>query len=484
MSVIASPARTAPRPQPQSAGNEIDASCLLPLLTIFGGGIFWLFVGSLFALIASLKFHDPHFLASLPYLTYGRVHAAHTTALLYGFGVPAALGVGIWLLCRLGRTPLAAPGVVFIGAAFWNTAVAIGLAAILCGDCTGFESLEMPGYLSVVLFVSYLLMALCGVLTFHRRVAGNGYPSQWFVLGSFFWFAWIFPTAAVLLIHHPVRGVVQACISLWYAHNFSAVFLGFAGLASIFYFIPKILGRPLYSSYLAGLAFWTIALFGSWVGIPAGAPLPSWIISLGVVGTVLTAVPVLAVVVNFYQTVRQDVHALDGHLTLRFSYVALVFWLIAGVQQIVGVLPSVSVLTSYTWFTVAHWEIFHYGFFAFAMFGAIYYIVPRLINRVSPPAWSPGLAAGHFWLTLAGILISSLALLVGGVGQGYLLGDLHYTFSQVMVATLVPLRASTLGDLIIVVGTVLFLLNFALLLTRFAWSNWTQNFAATQRGDS
>jgi cytochrome c oxidase cbb3-type subunit I len=481
MSVTASPAQTAPRPQPQSAVNEIEASCRLPLLALFGGGVFWLFIGSLFALIASLKFHDPRFLANEPCLTYGRVHAAHITALLYGFGVPAALGVGIWLLCRLGRAPLAASGAVLIGIIFWNAAVAIGLAAIICGQNTGFESFEMPRYASVVLFVSYLLIALCGVLTFHRRAEERLYPSQWFVLGSFFWFPWIFSTAAALLLCLPVRGVVQSSVAWWYAHNFSTIFLGFAGLASIFYFIPKLLGRPLHSSYLAGLAFWTLALFGSWGGIPGGAPLPSWIISLGVVGTVLTAVPVLAVAVNFYQTVHHDLHALDGQITLRFTYVALFFWLIAGVQEIVGVLPNVSALTNYTWFAVAHWELFHYGFFTFAMFGAIYYIVPRLLDRVDSPAWSPGLVKGHFWLTLAGVLISSLALLVGGVGQGYLLNDVNNSFPQVMAATLMPLRLSTLGDLFIVIGTVLFLLNLALLLARCCCRCWTEckNFAGT-----
>src|SRR5271157_5637178 len=213
MSVTASPAKTAPRPQPQSARNEIEASCSVPLLALFGGGVFWLVVGTLFALIASLKFHNPHFLASKPYLTYGRVHAAHVTALLYGFGVPAALGVGLWLLCRLGRALLAGPGVVLIGAIFWHTAVAIGLIAILCGDSTGFESFQMPGYVSAILFVSYLLIALCGVLTFHRRAEGRLYPSQWFVLGSFFWFPWIFSTASMLLLCLPVRGVMQSSIA-------------------------------------------------------------------------------------------------------------------------------------------------------------------------------------------------------------------------------------------------------------------------------
>jgi cytochrome c oxidase cbb3-type subunit 1 len=474
MSATDSPAQTAPSPTHQSAAIDIEASCRLPLLALFGGGVLWLFLGTLFALIASLKFHNPHFLAGEPYWTYGRIHAAHQTALLYGFGVPAALGVGLWLLCRLGRATLAGSGVVLIGVAFWNTAVAIGLIAVLCGDNTGFESFAMPGYVNAILFVSYLLMAVCGVLTFHRRGEGRLYPSQWFVLGSFFWFPWIFSTASMLLLCMPVRGVVQSSIAWWYAHNFSAIFLGFAGLASIFYFIPKLLARPLHSHYLAALAFWTLALFGSWGGIPGGAPLPSWIVSLGVVGTVLTTVSVLAVAVNFYQTVRHNLEALDANLTLRFTYVALIFWLIAGVQQIVGVLPNVSALTDYTWFPVAHWELFHYGFFSFAMFGAIYYIVPRLLDRVAPSAWAPGLVTAHFWFTFFGILISYIALLVGGVGQGLLLGNVIYSFDQVTRGTLMALRASTLGDLCIVIGAIFFLLNFALLLSRYCCRCWNE----------
>jgi cytochrome c oxidase cbb3-type subunit 1 len=270
----------------------------------------------------------------------------------------------------------------------------------------------------------------------------------------------------------PARGVLQSTVDWWYAHNFSFVFLGFAGLAVIFYFIPKLLGRPLHSYYLAATAFWTLALFGSWGGIPAGAPVPAWLVSMSVVGTVLTAIPLLAVAANFFHTVRRDLEALDSHLTLRFTYVALIFWLIAGAQRIVGALPDVASLTDYTWFGVAQWEVFHYGFFALAMFGAIYFIVPRLLNASDPPAWSPGLVRGHFWLTFLGILISYISLLVGGVGQGFLLNDPQYSFDQVMRGTLMPLRADTLGDLFILIGTILFLLNLALLLSRQCYQCW------------
>ena len=160
-----------------------------------------------FALIASLKFHNPHFLYSQSYLTYGRIHVAHKTALLYGFAVPGtSLGVGLWLLCRLGRSPLPGPGLFSSASFFWNIAVVIGLAAILCGGSTGFESFAMPGYVTGLLLV-YLLIALCGLLAFHRRAEAPSIPRNGLCSGVSSGSPGIFSTASMLLLCLPVRGV-------------------------------------------------------------------------------------------------------------------------------------------------------------------------------------------------------------------------------------------------------------------------------------
>jgi len=474
MSVTATPPQKAALSSPLTPGSEIEASCCFPLVGLFGGAVLWLFLGLIFALINSLRFHNPHLFADESFLSYGRVHAAQVSAILYGFGVPCALGSGLYLICRLGRTPLAGSVAALLGMVLWNSAVTVGVIAVLCGGGTGFESFDLPAFVSVPLLVAYLLIGISGLLTFHNRTVETLYPSQWFVLGSLFWFPWIFSTATAMLLCMPARGVMQPIIAWWYAHNFSTVFLGFAGLGAIFYFIPKLIGRPLHNSYVAALAFWTLALFGSCGGIPNGSPLPSWIVSLALVGTVLTAVPLLAVGWNLYATVRTNPDALDSHITLRFTYVAMFFWLIAGIQQIVGVLPNVSAMTDYTWFGVAHWELYHYGFFALAMFGAMYYILPRLIDSINPPAWKPGLVKLHFWFTLVGVIIAYLALVVGGIGEGYLLSNPAYDFNHVMAGTLMALRLATMGDLLLVIGTIFFLLNIALLLSRYCWNYCSQ----------
>src|ERR1035438_9433890 len=80
-----------------SLAPPVDASLRVPLLALFGGAALWLVIGSVLGLIASIKFHAPDFLANCPWLTYGRVQPAADDSLLYGFCIPAAPRVMLWI---------------------------------------------------------------------------------------------------------------------------------------------------------------------------------------------------------------------------------------------------------------------------------------------------------------------------------------------------------------------------------------------------
>src|SRR5208282_3954649 len=111
----------------ETPDSKIDASCRVPLLALFGGAALWLVIGSVLAMIASIKFHAPDFLADCPWLTYGRVQPAADNALLYGFCIPAALGVMLWIFARLSRAPLCLPFVPVVAANLWHLGVLVGL---------------------------------------------------------------------------------------------------------------------------------------------------------------------------------------------------------------------------------------------------------------------------------------------------------------------------------------------------------------------
>jgi cytochrome c oxidase cbb3-type subunit 1 len=447
---------------PPIAAAEIDASCRAPLMLLFVSAALWLLAGSVLGLVATLKFHSPGFLADCAWLTYGRVHPAHLNALVYGFAAQAGLGVMLWLLCHLGRTRLEfAPGII-AGTFIWNAGVTIGILGIIAGENTGYEWLEMPRYAMVALFGAYLLIGLGAMRTFHQRRQEALYISQWFLLAAVFWFPWIYSTAGFLLVAKPVRGALQAVIDAWYVTNLTRVWFGFIGLATIFYFIPKLIKRPLHSHYLGIFIFWTLAIFGSWGGILTGAPLPSWIPALSTVAAVLMLVPVLGVVVNVRATVAGECLALARNTSARFIVFSVAAYVIAGLSGAITSLDRVSEVTNFTWFLPAQTQLYLYGFFAMAMFGAVYLIVPRLLGA----EFSPRLVSAHFWLAALGIVIYVLPLALGGVVQGEALNAGNGAFFDVMRSTLPFLRASTTGDLLMAAGHLVFILNLAGLLAR------------------
>lgn len=417
--------------------------------------------GSILELIASIKFHQPSLLADAAWLTYGRVRPAFVHCLIYGFCIPAGMGVGLWLLARLGRTLLVRPWMAAIGGLGWNLGVLTGLVGILLGDRSGFENLEMPYYSVLVTFASYLLIGIAAVATFHQRRERAAYVSQWFLLTAIFWFPWVYSTAELLLVIFPVRGVVQAVISWWFSANLLLVWFGLLGLSVLFYFVPKLSARALYSRYLALFAYWSLVLFGSWTGVPSTAPVPAWIPVASLVATALTLLTLLAVGLNLVRSRAPSITTTPGGGFVQFSAVA---FLAAGVMRIGGALFDRTQNLGFTWFATATDFLQVYGFLAMAIFGAAYYILPLLMGTNLP--W-PRLVRVHFWLAAVGVLIVVVPYGVGGVLQSLQLANPNVALTDLIKSGAMFLRLSTVGDLLILLGHGLFLANGVGLVARF-----------------
>jgi cytochrome c oxidase cbb3-type subunit 1 len=242
------------------------------------------------------------------------------------------------------------------------------------------------------------------------------------------------------------------------------VWLGLVGLAAVFYFIPKLTGRDLHSRYLALLTFWMLILFGSWGGIPGSAPVPAWMPALSAVATGLGVIGVVALALNVHGTLGGQCSKLTAHPSLRFIGFGLVAFIVGGLVSAAGAFPEVSRVTHFTWFTIAKGLLNYYGFFAMVMFGAVYYIVPKLLGLEFPSA---RLVRAHFWTAATGILLVVVPLAAGGIVQGLKLQHGEIAFNDIAHGTLPFLRASTTGDLLIALGNLLFLGNLAGLLLRY-----------------
>jgi cytochrome c oxidase cbb3-type subunit 1 len=445
-----------PTENKSSGDSGINGSLRVPLLALFGGAAVWLVVGLVLGLIAGIKFHAPDFLGGCPLLTYGRVAPAANDAILYGFCIPAALGVMLWIFARLSRNPLALPLVPVVAANLWHLGVFIGTAGILLGASTGHAWLEYPRAAAVLLFAAFLLIAVSAAATFGWRSEKSLYPSHWFLFAALLWFAWIYSTANLLLNSHQVpRGVVQPIIGWWFANNLVFVWLALVGVGTAFYFLPKISGRPLAGSGHALFGFLTLIFFGTWCGIPQGAPVPAWLPALSSVAAALTLVPLLAILIVTAKTVCGACVSCKGG-PFCFIKFGMMSFIVSGILYVSAACPQYSRVLDFTWFGAAQTQLQLLGFAAMIFFGAIYELLPAVMGRPLP---LPKFAKAHFFLAIAGVLLFVVPLVIAGVVQGEKLADANVAFADANSAALKFLRVSTTGQLLVLLGAILFAAN-------------------------
>ncbi len=409
--------------------EKVDASLRLPVLIFFGSAALWLVVGTFLAAVALTKLVWPQFLDGPAFLTYGRIAPAAVNALVYGWASSAGLGIALWLLARLGRAPLNYAVLPVVAGLVWNFGVFLGLLAIIGGYSRSIFLLEFPGFVSAILFVAYLFIAVWGIVLFRNRAAGAVFVSAWYLVAALLWFPGLYFTANALLVWHPVPGPAQAPIGAWFSSGIVNLWLAPIALAAAFYLIPQILGRRLLSYNLSLLGFWSFALFAAWTGMAQliGGPIPAWMVSVGVVSSILLFIPVLVISINLLGTMQGSYGALRWSPSLLFTVTGAGVFLLAYVQGTLLALPGVAAIFHFTDVLIGHGALLLFGFVSMVFFGAIYYIVPRLTGR----DWNgDGLIRWHFWLFVGALGVAYVSLTFGGMVQGFALNDPGVRFAS------------------------------------------------------
>ncbi len=438
---------------------EVEASCRLPVLFLAFSGVAWLFFGAVLALLASIQLYNPSFMEGCAWVTYGRLRPAAVNALAYGFALQTALALALWLIARLGRVTLTNPLGITIAGKFWNIGVTVGVFGILAGDATGFDLLEFPRYAALPLFLSYVCIAAWALVTLHRRTEPGLYVSLWFVLATLLWFAWILSTAQSLLLCWQVPGVVQAIVAGWFGNNLLQIVLIGSALAVQFYFVPKLVNRPLANPGLARAGFWLLLLLGGWGGLAHLAPVPAWIPAVSGAANVLVVVPVIALLISLWQTA-------DGKINEAWKESATFRFLLIAALLLLGVTLRTAVFsghwTQFTFFAAARTDIVLLGVFGLAALGALHYIVPRLtIGEDDMP--SEGLVDLAFWAAFMGMIAVGVGYSLAGFEQAAVGASAESKFLESAVTGIAGhLKLVTVGYGALAVAALAFLANFGL----------------------
>ena len=410
------PSATAPSDALLRAG--IDRSLRHPVMFFLTSGAAWLAVSILLAIVASIKVHYPEFMDDCSYASYGRVFPAHINTLIYGWGFQAAFGVLIWLMARMSRQQCRAAGTILAAGHVWNLAVLLGTLGILGGAGTGMSWLEFPRFVWPGLLLCYFAIVVWSFIQFRVRDGGRSYVAQWYLLAAMIWFPWIFLTANVLLNCTSGHPVMATAIDAWFKSALMFLFFIPVALGTAYYLAPKLTGRPIPSTTLARLGFWSLAVVAPWAGMQklAGAPLPVFLPYLGAAATALLAVPLATACVNILRTILSSEEKLPKSPALHFTLAGLMGLLLLAVAAIALNLPGSSLkLTQFSISGYGFEILALYGVFSFMMFGAVYFIVPRITCR----EWiSSRFINMHFFFSAYGIVAIAFGALFGGFIQG------------------------------------------------------------------
>jgi cytochrome c oxidase cbb3-type subunit 1 len=192
----------------------------------------------------------------------------------------------------------------------------------------------------------------------------------------------------------------------------------------MYFFVPLILRKPIWSHSLSVIGFWALAFFYPLGGVHHFliSPIPDYVEFGAITTTIAIEVVVTTVVVNFFMTLRGKWSALRSSMAIRWFYVGAVFYFITCFQCAFQVTWMFQKVIHFTDWVVGHAHLIMFGVFTFWLFGVIEWLWPRVCRR---NWYSQSLRGWHFWLWSVGVLIMFFDLMIAGLVHGFMQRDLN-----------------------------------------------------------
>lgn len=254
-----------------------------------------------------------------------------------------------------------------------------------------------------------------------------------------------------------------AAINAWYKSALIFLFFTPVALGAAYYLTPKVTGRAVYSYSLAKLGFWSLAIIAPWAGMQklVGAPIPYFMPYVGAAATVMIFIPAVAASINILRTALCSPEIVAASPSLRFTIAGIIGLLLLGFAAVVLNLPGSTLpLTQFSMSGYGFDILAIYGFFSFVMFGAVYFIVPRVTRR----EWlSKRLIKIHFLLSVYGIMTVALVALFGGLEQGIGQEDWQQPWEAAATRAYPYAVATTIAWCFILVSNIFFFIHLTLM---------------------
>jgi len=390
--------------------------------------IVWGIVGMLVGLLIAVQLYHPAANMGTQYTTFGRIRPLHTNAVIFAF-VGNAIFMGVYYsLQRLLKTRMFSD--VLSNIHFWGWQLIIVAAAITLplGLTTSHEYAELEWPIDIAITLIWVVFGINMFGTIIKRRERHLYVAIWFYIATFV-------TIAVLHICNSIElpvsmwksymvyaGVQDALVQWWYGHNAVAFFLTTPYLGMMYYFLPKMANRPVYSYKLSILHFWALIFIYIWAGPHhlLYTTLPGWAQSLGVAFSVMLIAPSWGGMINGLLTLRGAWDKVRDDVVLKFMVVGLTAYGMATFEGPMLSLKQVNGFAHFTDWIIAHVHVGAMGWNGFLTFAILYWLIPRIYKT---ELFSKKLASFHFWIGTLGILFYVIPIYWAGFTQSFMLKE-------------------------------------------------------------
>jgi cytochrome c oxidase cbb3-type subunit 1 len=397
---------------------NIDPALSRLILWYLGTATFWLLFGTSIGEYLGIKFVAPD-ADHISWLSFGRLRPVHTNAVFWGWASLAMLGLGYYIVPMVSNVRLASLKKGWWALVLINLSVILGTICLMAGINNGGGEYREYIWPVMALFGIGLVLTLQNFLTtIARRTTQEIYISNWYIVASI-----MFALVIMVVAYGPwwQDGLGETIAQGYYMHQGVGMWFMLFTLGIVYYFLPQQLNKPIYSYSLGILAFWTQILFYTVIGSHhfVFSPIPWWLQTVAIVGSVGMIIPVAAGTTNFLMTFKGAWYKISGSYTLPFFLVGIIFYFTGSMQGTAEAFRSTNLIWHFTDFTVAHSHITMYGIICFFLWAGIYAVIPRLTGK-EPPQITVG---AHFWMALIGLLFYTIPLMYGATLKGMMWVD-------------------------------------------------------------
>jgi cytochrome c oxidase cbb3-type subunit I/II len=384
--------------------------------------IIWGIVGMLVGVIIATQLVEPA--ANITqYGSFGRIRPLHTNAVIFAF-VGNAIFAGVYYsLQRLLKARMFSDFLSNLH--FWGWQLIIVLAAITLplGITSSHEYAELEWPIDIAITLIWVTFGVNMFGTIFKRRERHLYVAIWFYIATFITVAVLHLTNSMQLpisafkSYYVYAGVQDALIQWWYGHNAVAFFLTTPFLGLMYYFLPKMANRPVYSYRLSILHFWALIFIYIWAGPHhlLYSSLPDWAQSLGVVFSIMLIAPSWGGMINGLLTLRGAWDQVRENSILKFMVVGITCYGMATFEGPMLSLKNINAIAHFTDWIVAHVHVGALGWNGFLTFAMLYWLVPRIFQTT---LFSEKLVKTHFWIGTIGIALYAIPMYISGFTQG------------------------------------------------------------------